>query len=287
MRRLAALLTGLYPQAWRERYGEEMAALLEDVPLDARALASLVRGALGAHLRGGAPVRLGNSVSAAFACFILFALAGAGFAKETEDHAFALAGRHHPLLGISHAVVLGGSLVAAVAVALGGLPLLAHAALVAWRERRRDLGLLLALPPAAIGAFASLTAVLLALGPAPRGAGKAVVLALWWLAGGACAACCALAPRLVLARVATPPALLARALRMAVVLEAAMIAMTLATATYAVGLGVQARALGGQSGGPLWPTTTLALACAGAGMALASGLAAVTTLRGMRALRRA
>jgi hypothetical protein len=45
-------LLRLYPAWWRERYGAEMAALLEARPLDARARFDLVRGALDAHLRG-------------------------------------------------------------------------------------------------------------------------------------------------------------------------------------------------------------------------------------------
>ena len=44
-------LLRLYPAWWRERYGDEMAALLEARPPDARARLDLVRGAFDAHLR--------------------------------------------------------------------------------------------------------------------------------------------------------------------------------------------------------------------------------------------
>jgi hypothetical protein len=47
---LARFLLGLYPQAWQERYGEEMAELLSQVPVTLRTLADLVRGALDAYL---------------------------------------------------------------------------------------------------------------------------------------------------------------------------------------------------------------------------------------------
>jgi branched-subunit amino acid transport protein AzlD len=48
-------LLHLYPGWWRERYGEEMAALLETRPLDVRARIDLVRGAFDAQLRGADP----------------------------------------------------------------------------------------------------------------------------------------------------------------------------------------------------------------------------------------
>ena len=44
-------LLRLYPAWWRERYGDEMVALLETRPPDVRARLDLVRGALDAHLR--------------------------------------------------------------------------------------------------------------------------------------------------------------------------------------------------------------------------------------------
>lgn len=53
------LLLRLYPRAWRERYGEELAAQLEaQRPLRIGVVADLVRGALDAHLH---PLRRDNS----------------------------------------------------------------------------------------------------------------------------------------------------------------------------------------------------------------------------------
>ena len=53
------LLLRLYPRAWRERYGEELAAQLEaQRPLRIGVVADLVRGALDAHLH---PLRHDNS----------------------------------------------------------------------------------------------------------------------------------------------------------------------------------------------------------------------------------
>ena len=53
------LLLRLYPRAWRERYGEELAAQLEaQRPLRIGVVADLVRGALDAHLH---PLRRDNN----------------------------------------------------------------------------------------------------------------------------------------------------------------------------------------------------------------------------------
>jgi hypothetical protein len=48
--RRARWLVGLYPRAWRVRYGPEMLALLEDRPPSARDGIDLLRGALDAHI---------------------------------------------------------------------------------------------------------------------------------------------------------------------------------------------------------------------------------------------
>ena len=39
----------LYPRAWRRRYGEEFAALLEQVPASPAVLLDVLRGAVDAH----------------------------------------------------------------------------------------------------------------------------------------------------------------------------------------------------------------------------------------------
>jgi hypothetical protein len=52
MRRLAARLVSLYPRAWRDRYGAELVALLEELDVRPRDLADVVGGALRAHVAG-------------------------------------------------------------------------------------------------------------------------------------------------------------------------------------------------------------------------------------------
>ena len=53
---VAHLLTRLYPRDWRERYGVELEALLQDSPGDLRTSVNVLRSALGEHIfptRGG------------------------------------------------------------------------------------------------------------------------------------------------------------------------------------------------------------------------------------------
>ena len=46
------LLVRLYPRAWRERYGDELLALLEDLPVAPATVLDLLHGAATAHWRG-------------------------------------------------------------------------------------------------------------------------------------------------------------------------------------------------------------------------------------------
>jgi len=50
-----SVLLRLYPAAWRERYGDEVAALLEEHPASTLDLLDLIRGALDAHLHPQVP----------------------------------------------------------------------------------------------------------------------------------------------------------------------------------------------------------------------------------------
>ena len=49
---LRELLIKQYPRDWRERYGDEMLAVLEDAPLTAFAIVDTIRGAIDAHVDG-------------------------------------------------------------------------------------------------------------------------------------------------------------------------------------------------------------------------------------------
>jgi hypothetical protein len=90
--RLARVALILYPLAYRRRYGEEMATLLEDSSVSAGTVVDLVRGAARAHLRPepavaaefGPDERLRRGLGSVLLCWVLFALAGLAFYKTTE-----------------------------------------------------------------------------------------------------------------------------------------------------------------------------------------------------------
>ncbi len=283
--RAASVLLALYPEGWRDRYGEEMRALVEDDPPGAGGLVSLLTGAARAHLRpepawrekvpAASAMRL--SVGALFACWILVSLAGSCFAKVTEhmdrlEHA-------HALLGAGRALVTVGAGIGALAIAVGGLPLLWQALRVAARRRERPLGWLLAAPALAGGALLALTAVLVLVAPSRRAGFPApfVLEILLPLGLGvlACALVAALAPKAVMRRTRPPERLLrlacwaGQALALAIVLVTAGLLLYV-PALWGHGAGA---ALSGPFGASTQVTLCLALAAAVAACA-ASTLAA-------------
>jgi MFS family permease len=295
-----ATLTGgalvrLYPEPWRERYGEELRALMEDDPPRARGLASLLVGAADAHLRPRSSWRgsarpetlMRLSISGVFCCWIALSLAGVSFLKETEEPAFATAGHRHPVLAIAHWTIVAGAVLGAGAIAYGGVPLLWQSLRGAWTARDRRLAGLLALAPAAIGGFVLLSWIVLLLAPAPFDRASTVTkLALllpWYAAGLVCALACALAPRLVLGH--SPPSLrsLRRATHAGRVLVAAMRLVTVGLAVYVPSLALWAPSLSGSSGGPIWPSTGLTLGFAWALACASTALATVACTRGTQA----
>ncbi len=298
-KRLASLLVGLYPAAWRKRYGTEILALLEDDPPSLRGLGTLLAGAADAHLRPQctwtksiAPaVRARLSLSALFCCWIAVSMIGIGFQKEIEDPAFSRAAAHHTLLGLAHDTVLAGALLGAAAIAIGGLPLLGQALLQAFGRRDRPLQVIVVLPLAALACFAALTRLLVALAPSGSLARSTwialAVLVPWWLAGLACATACALAPRLALARLAPSADALRWSSRAGVVLAAAMMLVTAGLIAYVLVLVPVEPRLSGQSGGPVWPSTGLVLAIGALGALASTAIALLSVGRSRRALAEA
>jgi len=149
------LLLSLYPEAWRDRYGEEISALLDQAPPSVTATLDLLRGALTAHLRplaSSAPAaRARGTIAHVLGCFIVFCVLGSSFAKTTENYAYT---EHvNPLLGIFHSVILIAAILAAAALALAAAPLVLVSLAQARRTREPGLMKLIAVPPAAIAVF--------------------------------------------------------------------------------------------------------------------------------------
>jgi hypothetical protein len=284
---LAALLVGLYPEAWRARYRDEMLALLADDPPRVRGLLSLVRGAAEAHVRprasfAAAPeARMRLSLGALFTCWLLLSVAGSAFAKVTENIPYRTpfdGSQEQLLIALAHSTVIAGALLGAAAVAVGGLPLLWLALRRAARAGEWRLRLLLSLPALASATLIGLAAALYALAPARGGGFPAAWVAsvmvplslgiLAWLA------CCWVATRGVLARVQPPAAALRRAAAGGVALALAMCIVAAAFAVYTLALWRQAPSLSALGTGPYGASTgaTLAVICAGSALLCCIGV---------------
>jgi hypothetical protein len=153
-------LLRLYPTVWRERYGEEFAVLLEDCSLTPFTVFDVVIGALDARIEpqdtSGRILRMlqqtRRSAITVFCAWIAFVLAGMAFNQMIEDDLRRLNGAH-PDIAAAYYVVMGGAVVALLAVLAGGLPVAYAALRRAFADRRRDIPLLFAVPPVALAVW--------------------------------------------------------------------------------------------------------------------------------------
>jgi hypothetical protein len=157
MRRLAAALTRLYPASWRERYGEEFAALLEQCPASPRTVASTAAGAVGAWLRwpatASASARLRGALTAVLWGGLAVLAAAAGFVKAE------IPATNGSVRDVGHAIVAAG-LAAAGAMAAGAIAPALKVTRLAVAQRRTDVLRLVAAPPLAGLVFTGFAAVL-------------------------------------------------------------------------------------------------------------------------------
>jgi hypothetical protein len=290
---LAEALVRLYPEPWRERYENEMLALLEDDPPGLRAASTILSGALGAHLRpqrawresAPAPTLMRLSVGALFACWILLSLAGIGFAKETEG--FSPAESAYPLLAAGRYAIMAGAALGSIAVALGGLPLLWHGLGEAIRRRDRALAGMIASPLVAVALFAAFTAVLIELAPT-RHAGFPAgfvleILVPFTLAGHACALVCAWAPKAVMRRSRPSRELLRLACWAGQALTLAMLCVGGGLLVYVATLWRSVPDLAGEPSGPFGASVEATLCLSLAGALAACAMALVASSRARRA----
>lgn len=295
-RRLGLLALGLYPLAFRRRYGEEMRALLNDSSPGVRGVADLLRGALVAHVRAPSSVagavapddQVRASASAVLACWVAFAAAGLGFYKTTEDAPFASSGNAHVLLGGTHLMVQVLALLGSAAVLLGLTPLV----LAALARARRDPALrrMVATPLVALALMVLVSVALIvwvhAQAPVhPSGRARAA-LVLWLTTGLVCAAVIVVGARRALFATAVQRIWLIVAMVCAAAATAAMLVIALAIATYAVALPLDAHGLAVSANGPVAGVSTAASLVAQAlVMIFAAALASITAWRGLRAAR--
>ena len=74
---LIRMLVALHPKDWRERYGEEFAALLQDTRLTPRAMADVVAASVGLRLRAHrGPLLLVTAILVSVTCEVVAKLTG-------------------------------------------------------------------------------------------------------------------------------------------------------------------------------------------------------------------
>jgi hypothetical protein len=292
MRRLCQWALGLYPHAWRTRYGAELEALLETREVSFATLLDLVRGAGDAHLNPRGLIapprqRMRGALLGAACCWGATVVLGAGFAKATEDGPFRELGHHHALLSDVRLSVVILAVAGALVIALTGAPLV-HAVLwQAWRERTPALVRAMTALGISVLAFTIATVAVVGVSHGVH-VGRLLSHALfvaWYCSLVAVAVVCALAMRAGIMTTRFKPAPLVLGVVGAWLLARVMTALTIAVGTYAVLLIVEAPDLAASPNGPLRLSTATVLASQAVGMVLIATLATITTRRGMRALR--
>jgi hypothetical protein len=244
-------LLRLYPPAWRARYGDEFAALLELAPLSLWTVLDILLGALDARLcirswriaaMTSLTQRLRRSEIVIFCAYIAFVVAGSAFAKVTEYDDFHDATRHYPLIGGAFTTLVVAAWVALAAVVIGGAPLALAAARSALATRRWGTLALLAVPALALGALYGFVLLLTqVIGPAIHagpGATNAnyhlgIALGIFFLL---CAAASTAAVALAIARSEIAPGLYRFARIPAAVATLAMVVVTGSLLVWGLGL---------------------------------------------------
>jgi hypothetical protein len=144
-------LLGVYPRVWRERYGDEFEILLEEClhsPLD---VLDIVLGALDAHLELPYETnwrlinminKLRSTILFVFAAYIAFIVAGFSLTGLMDDSQLVPLTRSNPVLSISYTTIETGSVIALLAIVIGGAPLAWTIIRRAFTSQKKDLRLL-------------------------------------------------------------------------------------------------------------------------------------------------
>lgn len=288
-------LLRIYPAAWRERYGDEMAELIDGQRLSLRDSLDLLRGALDAHcnlgeMMGGWSAKTSQLRSAAvttFTAWVMFCVSFGGLVKCTEDPSFGQAARGDAALGVSYALMQAAFVLAGLVVLIGGLPLALVALRQAWRSQDSALARLLGVP--VIAALTMAAYVLLALRMAnPAGVHSGVNVALFaglLVLGGSGTVATVVAVRATIYRVELPVGLLRWAGWLALVAAGAISVGVAALVAYGWVLRTEEPVLFSSASGLLatrFPANYLVILALGLLAAVSAGRAATGGLRQLR-----
>ena len=295
---LARASLGLYPPAWRARYGDEVRALLEDSGAGLRAAASLAWHAVpvwvcpSRHLYDR-PERMRASLGTVLAAWAALAGLAAVFVELTQAQGSAqrLTLVRHPVIQWSYWVFDGCLVISVLSVAVGGLPLWLQ--MLGTARRRREVAWLLA--PAVVPAVYLLAAF--AIGRLAGRAGSPVVpsqsgsvadlanggVGPWWflalvVLGFAAAVLSAAGPALALRRLRPEGPAVVLAARAAGLAAGTIGLACAASVVAALGLYLWAPAYAGYH--ESWPLAVYLPA-----VLLAAAVAVVSAARGFRAAR--
>ena len=297
MSRLVGRLVRLYPRAWRGRYEEEFLAMLEQGRWSIRDLFDVALGVVDAWLRPqvvyeGRLVmvsRIRGSVLAVLWAWAGMVVAGVGFRKLTEYDDFVRAARDNMLVGVAFDAVIVGAVVALAAVTVGGAPVSFAALRKAFAEGRKDVPLLLCMPPLIGAGFVGYVLVLVkVIYPAVGSVSVhgTVNVALFLSLVGAfvlAALASAWAVTAAVRRVEVEARALRFALYPAAIAAAAMAVVLVGTTVWGLGLLAQAPALFSGDGGILATPTYATWLVIVVVMAVSTVVAVVASIRGLRA----
>jgi hypothetical protein len=245
--RLARAALLLYPRAWRARYGEEVAALLEDTGGGLRAVVALAWHAVPAwvfpaehlHDRDGQVRASLGTVLLAWSALVGISLV---FVQLTQFQGVRPAG--HPIIGWCYAVIDAGVAVSALSAAAGGLPLWLLMLRRARREHRPRDTFYLLLPVITPGGYLAALAVTTRLASHPNGLSPLLFLAVT-VAGFAAAAVACAGPILAMGGLRPRGLAVQVAARCAGVAAGSIVIAAAASAIAAIGLSLWARDFSG------------------------------------------
>jgi hypothetical protein len=298
-RLLVRVLLAGYPARWRERYGDEFAAVLADMvaasPCRARArlIINALSGAVDARLNppGGRTMtdRIRGSIATAACAAIAFAIAGAGFQKMTEYQDFRAAARQHAAVAASFNVLRAAAVLAGIAVLAGALPLAWSVVRQAIAGRRADLIWPLAVPPVAVAGWVAVTVLITRLDREPllHSAVSDSAAAAVGLLGLAAAGACAWAVVAIMRRADLAPRLLRPEVIPMAVLSACMAVVTATDLSWGLALRAADGALFHSDDGLVATSLPLSWAAGVAVLAAATAVTAAATWRAAGQLRAA